>query len=153
MSNIRRLVQLELEGLSYIIKKLPTFSCLAGSHCQDFPRNSVFASGGQFSVSRLSFSNRPRFFGDRIVISREITTLSPYERRIDQPMDNHLAIVTFECESKLIRIWDRTFFCWKSLASFYIPRNVQYLGPKCLAGCHCLGVVTFESGSRLTHIP
>jgi hypothetical protein len=63
-----------------------------------------------------------------------------------------LSSLTFESESKLVRIQTRTFANSEKLKSISIPASVESLGDECFFACRSLSSVTFESGSKLARI-
>jgi hypothetical protein len=63
-----------------------------------------------------------------------------------------LSTITFEDNTRLIRLDDYAFFCCSALGSICIPAGVKSLGALCFDRCENLSQVTFESGSQLTEI-
>jgi hypothetical protein len=58
--------------------------------------------------------------------------------------------VTFESESRLLRIEKNVFAMCSSLSSIRIPSSVETLCEGCFCGCSSPFQVTFESGSKLS---
>jgi hypothetical protein len=63
-----------------------------------------------------------------------------------------LSVIAFEPNSQLSEFANNALDALVSLSSICIPAGVEKLERSCLAGCHSLSSVTFESGSKLSFI-
>jgi hypothetical protein len=67
-------------------------------------------------------------------------------------MCHFLFSVSFEADSRLIRIEEGAFAFCMALKSICIPRSVEQIDRECFTGCSSLEILTVESGSRLVRV-